>query len=105
MVQKRKACKEFVPLGRVLDRLMKSYARQSQQDLRRIWQCWEAAVGTAVAQNTRPAQLRDGRLVVNVASPAWLHQLQFLKRELIDKLNRRVGKALVEDIRFRIGNL
>lgn len=105
MAQKRKACKQFVPIQRVLDQLMKSYACQSQQDLRRIWQCWEEAVGKAVSQNTRPAALRGKRLIVNVASPTWLHQLQFLKDDLIDNLNRHAGKDLVEDIRFRIGRL
>ena len=41
--------------------------------------------------------------MVNVSSAPWMQQLQFLKPELIEKLNETLGKELVEDIRFKIG--
>jgi predicted nucleic acid-binding Zn ribbon protein len=62
-------------------------------------------VGAAIAQNTRPEAIKGKLLLVNVSSAPWMQQLQFLKPELIDKLNQTLGKELVEDIRFQIGQV
>jgi predicted nucleic acid-binding Zn ribbon protein len=38
-----------------------------------------------------------------VTSSTWVHQLQFLKEEMIDKLNEGLGKSLIDDLKFKIG--
>jgi len=40
---------------------------------------------------------------VHVSSSAWLHQLQFLKAELLNKLNDNLKNERIEDIKFKIG--
>jgi predicted nucleic acid-binding Zn ribbon protein len=38
-----------------------------------------------------------------VSSSAWLHQLRFLKADLLEKLNHSLTNERIEDIKFKIG--
>jgi predicted nucleic acid-binding Zn ribbon protein len=58
-----------------------------------------------IAQNARPAAFKGRILLVHVTSSTWVHQLQFLKVEMIDKLNDALGKALIDDLKFKIGTV
>jgi predicted nucleic acid-binding Zn ribbon protein len=91
------------PLGTVLEQAVKASRIDVDLDAYRLWQQWEDVVGAAIAQNTRPEAIKGKLLLVNVSSAPWMQQLQFLKPELIQKLNQTLGKELVEDIRFQIG--
>jgi predicted nucleic acid-binding Zn ribbon protein len=68
-----------------------------------VWNVWDGVVGDVIAQNARPAAFKGRILLVHVSSSTWIHQLQFLKEEMIDKLNAALGKVLIEDLKFRIG--
>ncbi len=47
----------------------------------------------------------DGKtLVIVVDGPAWITQLRFLKPQLLKKIDARVGKGLITDLRFVLGN-
>jgi len=46
----------------------------------------------------RPLRLRRGVLFVGADGPAWMQEVQFLKPELRDRLNARLGRAVVRDI-------
>jgi predicted nucleic acid-binding Zn ribbon protein len=61
---------------------------------------WPAIVGPRIARRTRAVEFRDGTLVVEVEGSAWLHELGFLERELLEQLARRLGSRHVVDLRF-----
>jgi len=42
---------------------------------------------------------------VHVISSTWIHQLQFLKNDLMAKINAALGKPLIQEIKFKIGPL
>lgn len=63
-----------------------------------IWAEWTATVGPTLAAHARPAQLRRGVLVIAVDGPEWMHELQYMKRELCTKLNARLGSTVVRDV-------
>ena len=63
-----------------------------------LWAHWDAVVGPTLALHARPARLRRGMLVVAVDSPEWMQELQFLKHELRDRLNARLGRPVVRDV-------
>lgn len=94
---------EFTPIGDIVTKVLRRYRKDFDEDISRIWQCWEQAAGPAVAQNTRPTGIRNNLLLVEVNSSSWLFQLRFLKKDLIGNVNRMVGKELVEDIKFKVG--
>ena len=96
---------EFVHIGHILDNVLKSYRTEADSGLRAVWHLWDAAVGDAIAQNARPAAFKGNLLIVHVSNSTWIHQLQFLKNDLISALNTALGQPLLTDIRFKIGSL
>ena len=69
----------------------------------KIWLVWDETVGPAIAAQARPAGFRDGVLTVMVANAPWMQQLTFLKRDIMARLNARLGCDLVTDIYLRAG--
>lgn len=70
-----------------------------------IWEVWDSVVGEPIARQAQPQQVRNMILWVTVSSSTWMQQLEFMKRQIIDRLNERIGEKVINDIRFRIGEL
>jgi|SRR5215472_14502980 len=68
-----------------------------------VFRVWAAEVGEAVAARAAPAAFRDGVLSVHVSSATWMQELQFVKQEIRDRLNRRLGAEIVRDVYFVAG--
>jgi predicted nucleic acid-binding Zn ribbon protein len=64
---------------------------------------WDRVVGAPIAGNAKPAAFKGRILLVHVTSSTWIHQLQFLRKDIIEQLNRALGKELIEEIKFKIG--
>lgn len=62
---------------------------------------WAEIVGPKIAEVSSAERIRDGKLWVAVSHPAWRNELTFMKRELIEKVNRELGAEIVKDIIFR----
>ena len=92
--------------GRVADAL-RQVVQRIDPDRRlaayRVWTFWTEEVGPAVAARAEPAAFRDGILSVRVSGAAWMQELQFMKEELRERLNRRLGAPLIRDIYFVSG--
>ena len=101
--KKQKA--KFEHIGSILSDVLKTYRRDSDADLVQVWQVWDRVVGDVIAQNARPAAFKGKLLLVHVSSSTWIHQLQFLKTEMMTKLNQALGKAVINDLKFKIGPL
>lgn len=103
MGNERKKRSGFERIGNVLDKVLHTYRRSPDMALNRIWEQWDRIVGEKIAANAQPAAFKGRLLVVNVSSSVWLHQLQFARTDIIDKLNDAFGERMVDDIRFKIG--
>ena len=101
----RKKKAEFVHIGSIIDNVLKMYRRESDTGLNEIWNLWNSTVGSSIAENAKPAAIKGRLLLVHVASSAWIHQLQFLKDDIIRTMNMASGKEMIEDIKFKIGPL
>jgi predicted nucleic acid-binding Zn ribbon protein len=96
---------DFVHIGNILENVLKSYRTEADFRLKAVWRLWDAAVGEAIAQNAQPAACKGNLLIVHVTNSTWIHQLQFLKKDLISALNAALGQSLLADIKFKIGPL
>ena len=103
MAEKRKKLKQAVPLGEVISTALATRIQGKNTELLQVWQNWDAAVGQVIADNARPAAVKGNILLVHVNSSPWLHQLQFLKKDIINKVNTALGENLIEEIKFKIG--
>ena len=101
--KKQKA--KFEHIGSILTDVLKTYRKDADGELVQVWQVWDEIVGEVIAQNAKPAAFKGKILIVHVSSSTWVHQLQFLKKEMIAKLNSAFGKALIDDLKFKIGKL
>ncbi len=104
-MREQKPKHEFTHIGGLLDGLLKKYRPDYNEGIERIWELWGGAVGKTIAENTKPEAFKGKELLVYVNSSAWLHQLQFLKKDIIKKVNGALGDDLVKEITFKIGSL
>ena len=103
IMAKSKKNSEFVHIGDILSGVLKTCRSDCDEELSQVWGLWENAVGDVIAKNTKPEAFKGKLLLVLVSSPPWMHQLQFLKKDIINKVNQTLGKELVQDIKFKIG--
>jgi predicted nucleic acid-binding Zn ribbon protein len=82
------------PLKMVLRRV------DPEQKLRayRVWTFWADELGEAIAARAQPVGLRAGVLTVAVNNHAWMQELQFMRDEIVGRLNARLGQPLIKDI-------
>jgi predicted nucleic acid-binding Zn ribbon protein len=71
----------------------------------RVWTFWDDVVGAALATRTQPAGFRDGVLSVRVGGAVWMQELQFMKEDLRERLNARLGGELIREIFFISGTV
>ena len=92
-------------LGSILERVFTSLNLDIKVKQYQIWDVWEDVVGEAIARQAQPHQIRNMVLRVNVSSSTWMQQLEFMKKQIVDRLNDSIGETVIKDIHFRIGEL
>ena len=101
----RKKLKKPLQIGDVLRDALKASKININLDTCKLWDLWDNIVGPAIARNAQPEVLKGNFLIVHVSGAPWMHQLQFMKEELIEQLNKALGKKTISDIRFKVGPL
>ena len=94
---------EFVHIGPVMKRLLKECEATGGNQLRRITAIWDKVVDPAIADNARPSAINNSILLVHVTNSPWLHQLQFLKKDILNRLNAELEVPVLDDLLFKIG--
>ena len=105
MAAEKKKTDSIESLGSVIEKIMQSGIRKQDAPLLQVWELWDKAVGEIIAENARPAAFKGKILLVHVNSSPWLHQLSFLKKDILARINRELGQDLVDEIKFKIGPL
>ena len=62
---------------------------------------WEKLVGEQIAKVTTPQRFDNGVLFISVATAPWRAELSLRRREITERVNARIGKKIVREIRFR----
>ncbi len=94
---------EFVHIGPVLNRLLKECESTGGSQMAQIRYVWNRIVDPGIRENAQPAAINKTVLLVNVSSSPWLHQLQFLKQDILSRLNDEMSPLILEDMIFKIG--
>lgn len=72
---------------------------------RPLIEAWNRAVGPQIGARAQPDRLRDGVLYVRVCTSVWMHELQFMKQDIMARLNEVLGSPSVSQVRFFIGEI
>ncbi|MFO7708094.1 MAG: DUF721 domain-containing protein [Desulfobacterales bacterium] len=91
-----------VPIAQVLTGLLARLRPEAGTGMLEVWKEWDRVVGEETARNARPAAFKGSILLVHVSSPVWIHHLQFLRADLIGRLNAALGGRRVTDIKFKV---
>ena len=67
----------------------------------RVLEVWPKVVGERIANKTEANYIKSGILFVKVFNSTWRQELQFQKKEIIQKLNKQVKEKTVREIKFK----
>jgi predicted nucleic acid-binding Zn ribbon protein len=87
-------------LNQLIDQFLSSIGIKNKIDQYSSFTYWDSVVGKDIAERTEPFNISKGILLVRVKDTAWRNELQYFKNEIIKKLNDRIGKKIVTDIKF-----
>ena len=88
-------------LNDLLAEMYRSVGMKEAYDQFNTLRLWDEIVGETIAKVTRVEQLREGDLYVRVKSPSWRMELNFRKKDIVERLNRRIGREMIRTIIFR----
>ena len=61
---------------------------------------WGDVVGDVVSKVTNAISVDKGVLVVKTKSSTWRQELYMQKKDIIDKINIKIGSTAIKEIRF-----
>ena len=97
------ASRTAAPAGLILDDLIARLPFRERLREHAVWNVWREVVGPLLASRAEPVRIEEGKLFVRVANSTWMQELQFLKDELCNRLNQRLGATLVHEIFLILG--
>jgi len=92
-------------ISKIMERVLAEGKLGNSAQVAEIWGRWNEIVGESIAAHCVPEKIAEGKLYVRVDSPVWCQQLDLLKEELKDKINRNQKKEEIKKIIFKSGDL
>ncbi len=93
------------PIQSILEKTLKDLEIDVPLKTHSVLGVWNEIVGESVAEHSQPRSVRNRILFVDVSHSTWMQQLQFLKATLLEQVNAFLGEPLIQDIRFKLGNV
>lgn len=90
-------------ISSVIKNLSKSLGFEQKMVELSIQKRWNEIMGENIANHTRPGQIRYKKLYIEVDNSVWMHQLLFLKEEVLSRVNRSIGREIIDEVRFKLG--
>jgi predicted nucleic acid-binding Zn ribbon protein len=88
------------PVSQLIEQFLQSLGIQGKVEENFAIVHWDHAVGKEISEQTEPYKIAQGILFVRVKDPVWRNELLFFKDEIIKKLNDKIGRKTVKDIKF-----
>lgn len=89
-------------LATALSGLVRDKGWQKQLDMYSLFSEWEKIVDRTTADHARPLKVQRGVFWIEVDNSSWLHQLQFEKINILEKLNAALELSRITDIKFSV---
>lgn len=84
----------------IIPKTMKHLGLSTEFKKYKIFYCWEEIVGKDLAKNIIPQEIKFSVLYVYTYSSVWANSFQYLKMDIIAKINKFVQYNLIKDIQF-----
>lgn len=90
-------------VGAILEKILgRSEYKQKFQEAKLV-NLWSEIVGPNLFRHTYPARFSRGRLTCTVDNSALLNELQYMKKDILQKIEEKTHKRMVKDIYFVLG--
>ncbi len=90
-------------LADVLSAVVKDLGLEERAMLEEVLAAWKSAVGEFIARHTMPESVQKGILTVRVSQPSAHHALMMEKSGILQKINAKLSRTKIKDVRFRNG--
>lgn len=88
-------------LGNVLQEIIDRMGMREQIDGVHAVETWAHIAGAQINGNTERVWANERKLYVQVRSSAWRQQLHLQRRDWLQRLNKELGKDVIDEIIFR----
>lgn len=89
---------EETPLKELIDKMLRSYGLGPKLDQVKLMKVWEEVVGQMISRHCRDLYFKEGTLTVILDSAPLRQELSLAKTKLIDRLNQKMGKTMVQKL-------
>jgi len=92
--------RDVKPIGELLLRALRNNGLETPLLQKRLIDSWPEVAGPVVQRYTQRLNIYNQVLYVSLSNPALRADLSMQRRQLVAKLNARVGSNIIVDIRF-----
>ena len=93
---------EMKKVSLLLDELVKKKRWEKNFALEQLKLDWPKVVGKNIAGHTNPKFIKSKKLFIEVDSPIWSTQLNYMKDQVLETINSYYKKDMVNEVFFRI---
>ena len=87
-------------IGKALQVFIKNSGLEKVLDQQNLIDVWDEVVGEKISKNAKAKSIEYGVLKVETISPTWRQELHLQKKDIVKKLNEKIQKKIIKDIRF-----
>ena len=92
----------MIDLNRLLPKLLNATGANPELTEVAAKIAWTRAAGEGLRTSAIPFRLFQKTLIVSIADGIWQKQMQTMSAELVSRINRLLGRDVVDSIEFRI---
>jgi len=89
-----------ISIGDAIKEFLQSQGFTEKIEQADVIRMWPEIVGAKIAAKTEAKRINNGMLTVKVSDSAWRNELVYMRVTLRKKINSRIGKDLVKEIKF-----
>jgi predicted nucleic acid-binding Zn ribbon protein len=72
------------------------------EESQKLFAIWQEELGE-LAKHAQIGNFREGKLLVEVDNPVYMQELSAKRKSIMEKVNKRMGKKFIVEVRFRLG--
>lgn len=92
-------------IGEIIPKIIKSIGLKKKAEQNQVLFEWDSIVGEQLSEKTKPIGVKRGILRVLVESSVWMNELQLMKPVLMEKIEGKIGRNKIKDIKFCLGKI
>ena len=93
------------PIGELLGRAQGQSLLRAAATVLELRKAWPEIAGAVLAERSEPAAIAGRKLIVYVTSNVWLSEFNFVKLELLERLQQAIPAAGLNELVGRVGPL